>query len=91
MSGDLVAAALLAAPGLLFGAVTLTGHAVARRRDATLAAVAAAPRGGPRPPGDPHPRPEHDAEAGPLAVVIDLDKRRRTPAHTPNHTRKETA
>ncbi|MFK4068727.1 hypothetical protein [Streptomyces sp. NPDC029674] len=92
MNGDLLAAAVLATPGLVFGAITLTGHAVARRRDATLAAVAAGARGGPRPPGDPQPAPEHGEPPGPLAAVIELDQHRRTPTHhTPTRTGKEAA
>ncbi|MFE0137760.1 hypothetical protein ACFWY6_40315 [Streptomyces sp. NPDC059037] len=79
MNPDVIALAVLTAPGAVFGAVTLTGHALARRRDlACAAALAATPAGGPRPPGDPLPAPEHGEMAGPLAAVVDLHQHRRT-------------
>ncbi|MGW7083319.1 hypothetical protein ACWGH2_07430 [Streptomyces sp. NPDC054871] len=96
MNADLIAVAVLAAPGAVFGAVTLTGHAVARRRDAALAAVlAASPAGGPRPPGEPQPALEHGETAGSLAAVVDLDRHRRTRTNhdtpTPNLPEEEAS
>ncbi|MEU5953526.1 hypothetical protein [Streptomyces sp. NPDC047525] len=94
MNADLIAVAVLAAPGAVFGAVALTGHAVARRHDAALAAaLAASPAGGPRPPGEPQPAPEHGETAGSLATVVDLGRYRRTDtAHdTPNLPEEEAS
>lgn len=93
MNGELIAIAVLMTPGALFGAATLTGHALARRRDAALAAtLAAGPPCGPKPPGDPQPAPEH-GETVLLATVVDLDQHRRTPAHheTPNLPQEEAS
>ncbi|MEV8318887.1 hypothetical protein AB0Q95_32500 [Streptomyces sp. NPDC059900] len=92
MNGELIAIAVLMTPGAVFGAVTLTGHAVARRRDAALAAaLVAGPTGGPKPPGEPQPAPEQ-SEAVPLAAVLDLDRHRRTrTAHDTPHQSEEEA
>lgn len=79
MNAELIALAVLTAPGTVFGAVTLTGHALTRRRDARLAAVlAATPRGGPKPPGDPQLVPEDSEAPTDLAAVVDLAQHRRT-------------
>ncbi|MWA10691.1 hypothetical protein [Streptomyces sp. BA2] len=83
MNAELIAIAALMAPGAFFGAVTLTGHALARRRDAALAAALAAGRaGGPKPPGDPQPAPEDVETKESLAAVVDLDRHRRPPPPT---------
>ncbi|WP_420035085.1 hypothetical protein ACN2WE_24080 [Streptomyces sp. cg28] len=80
MTGDLIAAAILVAPGAVFAAVTLTGHARARRADDALAYALMTYPGpnGPGGPGPGEPQPVPESTGTPSAVVIDFMNHRRT-------------
>ncbi|WP_431774300.1 hypothetical protein [Streptomyces cucumeris] len=84
MSPDLIAIAVLLAPGGLLGPVCLAGHRRARTRDQAEAAVCAAfrPTGAPAPEPPPKGRvkatPQHPHER--LATVIGFPSHRRNAA-----------
>ncbi|MFA3837984.1 hypothetical protein [Streptomyces aureus] len=76
MTGDLIAAAILATPGVIFATVTLSGHARARRADDALAhALMTTPEPGGPGPGEPQPVPE--SAGTPQAIVLDFTQHRR--------------
>ncbi|MFE2730909.1 hypothetical protein [Streptomyces sp. NPDC059349] len=90
MTGDLIAAAILATPAAVFATVTLSGHARARRADDALAhALLTTPaQGGPGGPGPGEPQPAPESTGTRQAVVLDFTQHRRTrtltaPANAP--------
>lgn len=91
MNADLIAAAVLMAPGVVAGAVCLTGHHINRRHLDAAAAVCAEFR-----PTDPSPEPPpkgrikapRQTAPRPLTNVIDLPTRRNGGGALPTGERK---
>lgn len=83
MTGDILAAAALVAPGAVLGCISLVGHHHARRRDEAEAAIVATYQPDPPTP-EPPPKgrikgPRQTAPAR-LATVIGFPTHRRTAA-----------